>query len=94
MKEDDDGDDDDGDNKDNDRYPILATMAAKDNKRKRDTVEGGRPSKKAAAGAGAGAGASAISVRFPTLQHELHPVVGMSMAARRLVKTWPACYTR
>ena len=45
-------------------------MAAKDNKRKRDGAEGDRPSKKAAAGS--------ISVSFPALQDELHPIIGTS----------------
>jgi len=47
----------------------AAKMTSKDNKRKRDTVDGDRPSKKAAA-------PGDIKVTFPSLKDELHPVIG------------------
>lgn len=46
-------------------------MAGKDNKRKRDSADADRPSKKATASS------ASIKVQFPSLQDELHPVIGM-----------------
>lgn len=48
-------------------------MAGKDNKRKRDSADVDKPSKKASASS------ASIKVQFPSLQDELHPVIGMKL---------------